>query len=238
MLAAAVVALLVTGASGATAPGDQAPPPAGSASMQIVVTIPPRDEIPLTGAATVAPTLTVRGDSLGYTAEVTGRESGPVELWDGDRLVAVVPAGRGPAAFHSNAVVHELVARRGDLASAPVAVGTQAPAPRGNVAVTIPTGALSVTTRRGVVTVTDTRAGELGFHVCVSAERGTTLRGLHASQVPGNAMRAADLRVAPGPVRLRAGLPRTVAVYPSGLSLGSVRLDTGDAVHRLTWTVL
>lgn len=258
MLTAALAVLLAAGP--VTAPGqaprDPGAQPAGSASMQIVVVIPPLDEIPMapgavpaTGAAVAsaatapaeaAPTLAVRADARGYTAEVTGRETGPVELWDGDRLVAVVPAGKGAAAFHSNGSFGELVARRGPCWSQPVRPphgGGSAPA--GNVSLTIPPGALTLSTRGDVVTVTDTRPGNLGFHVAVTARRATTLRHLEAVQVTGNAMRARDLAIPATTVRLRAERPTTVATFPAQTSLGSVRLRySATSTPCLTWTVL
>lgn len=255
MLSAALAVLLAAAplATPATAPQDPAGPPAGSATMQIVVTIPPRDAapageaaaaLPLTGTSGRAveaapPTLVVRGDSLGYTAEVTGRETGPVELWDGDRLVAVVPAGNGPAAFHTNGSFTELVARRADCWSAPVRPPHGGgPAPKGTVAVSIPAGALTLTTSGDVVTISDTRPGNLGFHVVVTSRKATTLRGVEAVQVAGNAMRARDLAVPSGAVRLRAGSPTTVATFPAKTSLGTVRLRVAGASGCLTWTVL
>lgn len=261
MLTAALVVLLAAGpvtAPGA-APRDPGAQPAGSASMQIVVVIPPLDEIPMapgavpaTGGGTAvpaaaatpaeaAPTLAVRSDARGYTAEVTGRETGPVELWDGDRLVAVVPAGKGAAAFHSNGSFGELVARRGPCWSQPVRPphGGGGNAPKGNVTVSIPPGALTLTTRGDVVTVTDTRPGNLGFHVAVTARRAATLRHLEAVQVKGNAMRARDLAVPSETVRLRAGRAATVATFPAKTSLGSVRLRySATSTPCLTWTVL
>lgn len=263
--AALVVALSATPVAAAgTTPTDPAAPATGSATMRIVVTIPPLDEIPMapgaaatpaTGgpagsphAAEGAPTLAVRADSLGYTAEVTGRETAPVELWDGERLVAVVPAGKGPAAFHSNGAFGELVARRGDCWSTPVRPphgggGVRPPhggggTPQGNVAVSIPAGALTLTIKGDVLTVADTRPGNLGFHVVATSRKATTIQRLTAVQVKGNAMRARDLAVPAGPVRLRAGSPTTVAVFPAKTSLGTVRLQTKGASGCLTWTVL
>lgn len=90
--------------------------------------------------------------------------------------------------------------------------------------------------------ITDTRAGNLGFTASVVA--GPIVDGsgrqyssshaglvhLDAGQVPGNALRARDVRVRdarPGAPGL--GVPRAFARYPAGLSTGTVRVQ-GDLV--------
>ena len=189
----------------------------------------------------------------GLSVQVTGRESGPVELWSADRLVAVVPAGDGPATVRSNLPgEHTLVARRDGLESAPVLVGAtpgvaRPTAPTGAgvaISVVIPAGSLTLTTvrdadpSRSVVTVTDTRAGELGFVVAVSAGRRGDVVRTWAEQVPGNAMLATDVSLA-APGRLQPGRSVAVACYPAGLSLGSVRVGVQlDRPARVTWTVM
>lgn len=89
----------------------------------------------------------------------------------------------------------------------------------------------------GDIVITDTRPGDQGFSasVVVSAFAGPSgrsfpgsragLTGLRAVQVPGNALRARDVRLvntrpnAPG-----LGSPRVFAVYPAGLSIGTVHV--------------
>lgn len=91
------------------------------------------------------------------------------------------------------------------------------------VSVTIPAGSLSLTPDEPVpagsscsvaLTVTDTRAGNLGFEARVDAPGAVTLV---ARQVAGNAMRPDDVRV-------HATGNEATATYPAGLGLGSVRL--------------
>lgn len=138
--------------------------------------------------------------------------------------------------------------------------GPAAPAASSGIAlsVTIPSGALSLTTRTeqvtlppsfyGVattrVTVADTRAGDNGFAVSLelAADGGSValVTGLHAVQVPGNALQADDVRVA-GTSLAIAGRPVSVASYRPGLGLGSVVLEASIVslvpVH-VVWTVL
>jgi len=64
--------------------------------------------------------------------------------------------------------------------------------------------------------VTDTRGSRPGFTVTV--RDGSRPTGLVPQQVPGNGLRAADLR--------RAGPDSSVAHYPAGGSLGSVAFDS------------
>lgn len=109
----------------------------------------------------------------------------------------------------------------------PLRPGPGAQAAAGSVAVSIPVvfrvDVLSQVTTSGrcavVVAVTDGRPARPGFTV-VAAGGG---RGaLDAAQVPGNAMRATDVRVQ-GPT----------ARYPAGLGIGSVRLTgTFDSCPR------
>lgn len=91
------------------------------------------------------------------------------------------------------------------------------------VSVTIPAGSLSLTPDEPVpagsscsvaLTVTDTRAGNLGFAARVDAPGAVTLV---ARQVAGNAMRPDDVRV-------HATGNEATATYPAGRGLGSVRL--------------
>jgi len=96
------------------------------------------------------------------------------------------------------------------------------------------------------IVVTDTRAGNLGFTATVTAGRFVSatgasfagsragIVGVTAVQVPGNALRAHDVRVAdtaPGAPGL--GAPRLVARYPAGLSTGTVRVRGLLAVARV-----
>lgn len=184
---------------------------------------------------------------------VGGREAGPVEVWDGDHLVAVLPAGAGTARLRTNAVPTSarLVARRGDQESRPVDLGTPPDGRTGTLVLAVPAGALTVASAadppgRGDrwVTVSDTRAGDLGFQVRVEADRPATLVAARASQVPGNALRAQDVAVLDHGERLLSGVAVTVAHYPAGLGTGSVRIGAvlrgprePDAV-RVVWTAL
>ncbi len=92
------------------------------------------------------------------------------------------------------------------------------------------------------IVVTDTRAGETGFAVTVTAApfvRGSGgsfaasyagLVGLTAEQVPGNALQAADVRltdVRPGTPGL--AVPSVFARYPAGAPGGTVHLG-GDLI--------
>lgn len=217
--------------------------------------------LPVAAPPPGAPDLAAVGTGPGVRLEVSGREAGPVTLWDGERQVAVLPAGQGPAAFETNASgTHTFVARRGAAASETIVVdaasgvvdpaavsrpGAGEPTATGvGVTVTIPPGALTVTARcapagrTSVVTVTDTRAGELGFVVTVSVDRPTRLVRTWALQVQGNALPAAEVRTAHA-AALRPGRALRVAALPAGTSLGSVRVGVRLAdVARLTWTVL
>lgn len=112
------------------------------------------------------------------------------------------------------------------------------PTPPVSVTVTIPPGALTMTaTRDGrQVVVTDTRAGELGYTISVTAERPARAR-VWAAGIPGNALTVDHLRLS-DPVRL-GRTPVAVATLPSGSTLGSLRLGVhlrGDV--RVVWTVL
>lgn len=218
--------------------------------------------LPVAAPPPGAPDLAAVGTGPGVRLEVSGREAGPVTLWDGERQVAVLPAGQGPASFETNASgTHTFVARRGAEASEPIVVDAAsgvleaataaARAPGGGTAtagvavtVVIPAGALTVTApcsrvgRTPVVTVTDTRAGELGFVVTVSADRPTRLVRAWSQQVQGNALPAVEVRTAHA-AALRPGRALRVAALPAGTSLGSVRVGVRLAdVARLTWTVL
>lgn len=124
------------------------------------------------------------------------------------------------------------------LEAPPTAVPVPAAAPAGSsLSVSIPAGALTVSADGKVLTISDTRPGNQGFSVVATAERAATI-GVRAEQVPGNAMRAEDVRVAGRPVRVRAGEPVTVASFPAGLSLGTVRLRLTGPADKVTWTVL
>ena len=143
--------------------------------------------------------------------------------------------------------------------SAPPATAVGTPGAHGTqaVVVTIPPGSLTMTTttmRGGPrsaanqvadLVITDTRAGNLGFTAAVVAgqrargpERftaGTRLGFVDvvADQVPGNALRAADVEVVDSePVAPGLGAPRVFARYPAGLSTGTVRVHGRLAVAR------
>lgn len=212
----------------------------------------------LHGAAPAAPgaeppllSASVVGDVLDVS--ISGPEGDPVELWDGDRLVAVLPAGSEPARLQTNAMPTSghLVARRGGQTSRPVDLGSPSGEGRGAVMVTIPPGSLTVTSAgvpsgRGEqqVTVTDTRAGALGFVVQVRVDRPAALAAARAEQVPGNALRAQDVILRAQPTRPRPGRLASVARLPAGHGIGSVRIavTVRGAAHpervRVIWTVL
>lgn len=157
--------------------------------------------------------------------------AGSVTVRDGDRPIAVLPLVGGAASVTTTALAgHHVVTAEftgnGVLAgsvSAPVTVGEPAEV-RGTVAVTIPAGSLTLTTERGPcgnrhIRATDTRAGNLGFVVNATvvgrAGSGPTVRvGTVVVQVPGNGLRAADVREPPGRSVLRPGVPRAMATYP------------------------
>ena len=105
------------------------------------------------------------------------------------------------------------------------------------------TSTYSARASRVDIAITDTRAGNLGFTATVVASPFVTasggsfagshagLVGLTADQVPGNALRARDVRV----VDTRPGAPglggeRVFAHYPAGVSLGTTRIHGTLAV--------
>jgi hypothetical protein len=134
----------------------------------------------------------------------------------------------------------------------------------GRAELDLATSTYSASAKISDIVITDTRAGNLGFTTTVVASRfvdagGDSFAGsragfvgLVAHQVPGNALRAADVRlVETMPVAPGLGAPRVFARYPAGLSTGTVRVDgvlavaqvpssvsAGRYVARLTFTAL
>lgn len=221
---------------------------------------------PLVDAARATTTsVAVVSDGVGATT-VTVRVSAPgevvagsVTLRDGESALAVLPLDRGVAALTTTALTGDSTVTAvfdGDtahLGSAPPPVTVGRPgAALGTVGVVIPSGSLVLTTGGpgGGVTVTDTRAGDLGF--VVSAGLGGGDRHVSAArlqvaaiQVPGNGLRASDVRVPAGPRTLRYGVPRVIAVYPAGLGTGSIDLGWSAVAGgrrccapRIVWTVI
>ncbi|RYV49760.1 Ig-like domain repeat protein [Pengzhenrongella frigida] len=202
---------------------------------------------PSTGPAnqTVTVAVTVGADS--------GDPTGTVVVRDGATILArAVPVVGGSALIATNALgpgPHTLTAaftastgQRGS-GSSPVSVTYGPSTSAGHtVAVEIPSGALTVTSTRvgGTpfvdVVVTDTRAGNLGFSATVAAPQirgqqrvaasrsAAGLAQVTARQVPGNALRAGDVRVTDLPRVSPGRVPQVFARYPAGLSTGSVHL--------------
>jgi hypothetical protein len=207
------------------------------------------------------PQLDVATSATGVVLEVSGREAGPVEVWDGGRLVAVLPAGSGPTTFATNVPgEHAFVAvGSGDpaLIGGPGAAGVTpasgaADAGRWGTAggadvtagVVVPVGSLTVSVQRtpdgrtSVATVTDTRAGEPGFTVAAAVPERTRLSRVWAEQVPGNALDASSLGLTHRGA-MPPGRPVRIAWHGAGEPLGSVRVGVETATPvRVTWTVL
>lgn len=223
----------------------------------------------MTGGSGAEVTVSVVGVAGTPAGSVTilddGRALAVLPLDDGTATLGTTALDS--ASGHILTAVYGGDARHAASTSQPVAVG--APMGAGGsagsassdvvaVSVTIPSGALSITSRTAPValpwsfgrvvttraTVTDTRAGNLGFTVSLElAPRGGSLAlvtGMHAEQVQGNALQVADVRVAPAGLAL-AGRPLAVAGYRPGLGLGSVDLAgtvTSLVPVRVVWTVI
>lgn len=112
-----------------------------------------------------------------------------------------------------------------------------------------PDGAGPLTVGQGFITISDTRAGNLGFTASVLAgpfSNGTSsfpgihagLTGLTKLQVTGNALQAADVTVtntppfAPG-----LGVPRVFANYPAGKPIGTANLTGMFGVDKIPTSV-
>ena len=192
--------------------------------------------------------------AVGVVVEVSGREAGPVEIWRDGRLVAILSAGHGPSTFATNAPGDGAFAATGSTgdgaahgAEAGPGVLSAAPAPAtssGAVAVSVPVGFLTASVQRSpdgrvsLVTVTDTRAGELGFTVTATSPTRNRITRVWAEQLPDNALESSSLRLTHR-VAMPAGRPVRIARHPEQESLGSVRIGVETATTaRLTWTVL
>lgn len=216
---------------------------------------------PSSGPAYRAVTITVVAARGG---DASGTTRGAVTIRDGASLLARdVPLVDGQAAVTTNALgpgPHQITAeltgaaRAARPVSGPVLAAFDGAAASADttVVLTIPPGSLTITSaaayrpRLADMVITDTRPGNLGFTASVVA--GPILDGsggeyagaraglvhLSADQVPGNALRARDVRVSdirPGSPGL--GAPRGFARYPAGLSTGSAHVQGTLAVRGL-----
>lgn len=220
------VLLVLAGAGAPGLPTPQVQPAGGDAYQAVTLSVAVPDGTTAVTFRDGDRVIAAQVPASGGTAHVTTNGLGGGE----HRITAAAEAGGTDAAAWS--------------AAAAVTYGT--PAPVGNVVVVIPAGSLTVTAaapgishspaalvpsrvERGVVqlggiTVTDTRAGNLGFTVSATVlapGRADRIGRVAAVQVPNNAMLAGDVRT---PSRPSSGPSSVIASYPAGLSTGSVGL--------------